>query len=77
MVGSPQKGLARSQELLIEANDIRQKFSHKKNLTVFYQVWHDPIITLNGKHIVSQMLRSCGATNLFSDLPDIAPVVSL
>ena len=23
------------------------------------------------------MLRSCGATNLYSDLPDIAPVVSL
>ncbi len=77
VVGSPQKGLVRSQELLIEANDITQKFSHKENLTVFYQVWHDPIITLNGKHIVSQMLRTCGATNLFSDLPDIAPIVSL
>lgn len=62
---------------MIEANNIRQKFSRKENLNVFYQVWHDPIITLNGKHIVSQMLRSCGTTNIFSDLPDIAPVVSL
>ena len=77
VVGRPQHGLARSQELLTEANNIRQQFAHRENLTVFYQVWHDPIITLNGKHIVSQMLRICGATNLFSDLSDIAPVVSL
>ena len=77
MIGRAQEGLARSQELLIEANGIKQEFGHRQNLTVFYQVWHDPIITLNGKHIVSQMLHSCGATNLFSDLPDIAPVVSL
>jgi len=77
VIGRAQEGLARSQELLIEANGITQEFGHRQNLTVFYQVWHDPIITLNGKHIVSQMLRSCGATNLFSDLPDIAPVVSL
>jgi len=77
VVGRAQEGLARSQELLIEANRIKQEFGHRKNLTVFYQVWHEPIITLNGNHIVSQLLRSCGATNLFSDLPDIAPVVSL
>tara|TARA_B100000470_G_scaffold87259_1_gene67289 strand:- start:97 stop:945 length:849 start_codon:yes stop_codon:yes gene_type:complete len=77
VVGNAHEGVARSQELLIKANGIKQEFSHRQNLTVFYQVWHDPIITLNGNHIVSQMLRSCGATNLFSDLPDIAPVVSL
>jgi len=77
VVGKADEGVARSQELLIQANGIKQEFSHRQNLTVFYQVWHDPIITLNGNHIVSQMLRSCGATNLFSDLPDIAPVVSL
>ena len=77
VVGNAHEGVARSQELLIKANGIKQEFSHRQNLTVFYQVWHDPIITLNGNHIVSQMLGSCGATNLFSDLPDIAPVVSL
>ena len=77
VVGNAHEGVARSQELLIKANGIKQEFSHRQNLTVFYQVWHDPIITLNGNHIVSQLLRSCGATNLFSDLPDIAPVVSL
>jgi len=77
VVGNAHEGVARSQELLIEANRIKQEFGHRQSLTVFYQVWHDPIITLNGKHIVSQMLRSCCATNLFADLPDIAPVVSL
>ena len=35
------------------------------------------MITLNGQHLVSKMLVGCGASNVFADLPDIAPVVTL
>ena len=60
-----------------EAKAIQQRYSRRRRLSVFYQVWHDPLITLNGKHLVSEMLEDCGASNVFSDLPDIAPVVTL
>ncbi|MBT3262964.1 MAG: cobalamin-binding protein [Acidiferrobacteraceae bacterium] len=63
-------------QFLEEAESIRKTFYRKKLIRVFYQVWHDPLITLNGDHLVSRLLEDCGAHNVFADLPDIAPTVS-
>jgi iron complex transport system substrate-binding protein len=63
-------------QFLEETESIRKHFQHKKLMRVFYQVWHDPLITLNGNHLVSRLLEDCGARNVFADLPDIAPMVS-
>lgn len=46
-------------------------------LDVFYQVWPDPLMTLNGEHFISRILEVCGARNLFADLDIIAPRVSV
>ncbi len=42
-------------------------------LSVFYQVWDRPLITVNGEHLISDVLRRCGGRNVFADLPAIAP----
>ena len=38
-----------------------------RRLRVFYQVWDAPLYTLGGSHVVSEMLRLCGADNVFAD----------
>ena len=57
-----------------------RKLSHayagKTRVSVFYQIWPSPLMTLNGRHIVSESLRLCGAENIFSALPQLAPAVS-
>ena len=45
-------------------------------MRVFYQVWREPLMTLNGEHFISRALTICGAKNIFADLPIIAPQVS-
>ncbi len=42
-------------------------------VSVFYQVWNRPLITVNGKHLISDVLRRCGGRNVFADLPNLAP----
>ena len=37
-----------------------------RRLSVFYQVWDAPLYTLGGAHVVSEMLRLCGAQNAFA-----------
>ena len=49
----------------------------KPPLDVFYQIWSDPLMTLNGEHSVSRILEVCGARNLFADLDIIAPRISV
>lgn len=43
---------------------------------VFYQLGSDPLTTLAGGHIVSQVIRHCGGRPLFADSPVLVPQVS-
>lgn len=39
---------------------------------VFYEIWPQPLMTVNGEHMISAMLRLCGARNVFADMPALA-----
>lgn len=45
----------------------------QRTLSVFYQVWDRPLITVNGEHLISDVLRRCGGRNVFAQLPNLAP----
>ncbi|WP_241505813.1 cobalamin-binding protein [Parahaliea mediterranea] len=44
---------------------------------VFYEVWNQPLQTLNGEHYISDVITLCGGQNIFADSPHIAPRVSV
>jgi iron complex transport system substrate-binding protein len=46
-------------------------------LRVFYQVAGQPLYTINGGHFISELIRLCGGRNIFDDLDDLAPVVTV
>ncbi len=56
---------------------LKTRYSHKKPVTLFYQYWNTPLMTINGKHIISDVIRLCGAKNIFNDLNVLAPAVTL
>lgn len=58
-------------------NRLRTKYKNALVVPAFYQVWPDPLQTLNGQHIVSDVLAMCGGKNVFADLPMIAPKISI
>jgi iron complex transport system substrate-binding protein len=43
---------------------------------VFYQVWPQPLITVNGEHLISQALDVCGADNVFAAQRLLTPTVT-
>lgn len=55
---------------------LTSRYAHKHRITAFYQVWHEPIYTVNGQHIISKVMQVCGIDNVFADLPILAPVVT-
>ena len=46
-------------------------------MRIFYQLWNEPRITVNGEHLISDVIRLCGGTNIFDDAIPLAPKVSL
>ena len=49
----------------------------KRKVSVFYQVWDEPLITINNQHIINHVIRLCDGNNIFGDLPVLAPRVSI
>lgn len=56
---------------------LKKKYSHKPAVTVFYQFWNDPIFTVNGRHVISSVIRLCGGKNVFANMPILSAQVSL
>lgn len=46
-------------------------------IRVFYQVHSHPLYTINGDHYLSQLIETCGGTNIFADLTGLAPLISV
>jgi len=39
---------------------------------VFFEIWHAPLMTVSGTHLISEIVRRCGGRNVFDDLPALA-----
>jgi ABC-type Fe3+-hydroxamate transport system substrate-binding protein len=46
-------------------------------VAVFYPIWRGPYMTINGDTYIHDMLRVCGARNIFGDRPERYPTVTL
>lgn len=56
---------------------LRQRYADRPVVSVFYQIWNQPLMTVNGKHLISQVIRLCGGRNVFSDLTVLAPMIDI
>jgi iron complex transport system substrate-binding protein len=62
---------------LKKLSKLKIKYSKKEKVGVFYQVWSDPLFTINRKHIISRVIDLCGGLNVFSELDVLSPRVSI
>ncbi|WP_084005252.1 cobalamin-binding protein [Gilvimarinus polysaccharolyticus] len=56
---------------------LRQTHLDSAVVSVFYQVWNQPLQTLNGEHLVSDVIRLCGGRNAFADALSLAPKINV
>ena len=56
---------------------LRQQYQDKEAISVFYQTWDKPLLTVNGKQLIGQILSLCGGRNIFHDLEALSPKVSV
>lgn len=55
---------------------LRQRYAGRAPVRVFYQVWHEPLLTFNDRHLVADAIRGCGGVNVFGALPALVPTIS-
>ncbi len=55
---------------------LASKYRDRSPVTVFYQVWQNPLITIGGQQIMSDAITLCRGENIFGALKPLAPRVS-
>jgi iron complex transport system substrate-binding protein len=69
-------GEAAARDFLERLSALQNRSPSSPPLGVFYQVWDRPLMTVGGRHWISDALSVCGARNVFADLRGLSPVVS-
>lgn len=55
---------------------LAERYRDRAPVRVFWQLWHEPLMTINREHLISEAMRTCGGVNVFADLPLLTPSVS-
>lgn len=66
-----------AREFRARLDALRARQGTRPRIRVFYQVLDPLLVTVNGRHMVSDILRLCGGENVFASLATLAPHVEL
>ena len=56
--------------------ELAARYSARPPVRTFYQIWKQPLSTVNGEQLISDVMRLCGAENIFAGLSQLAPTVT-
>ena len=76
LAGSEASAEARARNLEDEIETLRRRYAGARQLEIFLEIWHRPMLTVNGTHLISDALRVCGGRNVFAAAKTLTPGVS-
>ena len=67
-----------AETLRSQINDLKKRYQnkHSRKVRVFYQVWAQPLMTLNQDHLIADIISICGGEQLFAKEKLLVPTVS-
>ena len=72
-------GVARTAAAALREREaaLAAQYRGRPRLTVFYEVWNEPLFTIGGRHLISEAIALCGGQNVFGALTLPAPSVTV
>ncbi|MEQ1583350.1 MAG: helical backbone metal receptor [Candidatus Nitrotoga sp.] len=55
---------------------LRRQYAGRTKVRAYFQIAAAPLLTVNDAHIISDVLRLCGAQNVFAAVPLLTPAIS-
>jgi ABC-type Fe3+-hydroxamate transport system substrate-binding protein len=77
LTGATTRARAMLDELEPLHAEVRRATAERRLVAVFYPIWREPYMTINGDTYIHDMLRLCGGRNVFADRPERYPTVTL
>lgn len=77
LAGSEAVAQGAADALTARVSALRDRYAGRRPVTVFWQIWARPLLTVNREHVISDAIRLCGGVNVFADLASLVPAVSV
>lgn len=77
LAGTESAGRAAAARFRDRLADLEKRYSSRPVVRTFYQIWKEPLMTIGGKQIISDVVRLCGGENVFAKLETMAPTVTV
>ncbi len=77
LAGTQTTAQAMADEFRRRLQALRTRYAGRVPVSVFYQIWHRPLMTVNGEHLISKVIRLCGGRNVFAELPTLVPKLDM
>ena len=74
--GSGRLAEVRASEFESEVRQLRERYADRRSVPVFLEIWHRPMLTVSGAHLISDALRACGGRNVFAAARTLTPLTS-
>lgn len=75
--GTERQSETAAKQYLTTLAALEKTYRDAQEVSVFYQVWNEPLQTLNDEHLVSAVIRLCGGRNIYADASVIAPKINI
>jgi iron complex transport system substrate-binding protein len=77
LAGSQVQAQAAAGAYTARLQQLKSHYAGQATLTVFYEIWNQPMMTVNGRHIINEVIEFCGGRNVFADMKVLAPTVAV
>jgi iron complex transport system substrate-binding protein len=77
LTGTQARAQQAAQEFEQGVAALRAKYVGSTTLRTFVEVNQQPLYTVNGRHVISEVLGLCGGENVFADLNQLAPAIGV
>lgn len=75
--GHSQQGEEQADLFMQRLDQLKLSYSNVEKIRVFYQLGDEPHMTLNGEHLVSDVIELCGGENIFANAIPLVPRISV
>jgi len=76
LAGTEAVALPAARAFLGRAAELRARYAGRSPVTVFFQIWDQPLLSVNGEHLISDVIKLCGGQNVFAGLKSLTPEAS-
>ena len=76
LLGSAAQAEAAAQHTEAAWSALNARYAQRPLVRVFYQLWHEPLMTVNHDHLIDRAIRACGGRNAFAAQAVLTPTIS-